>query len=330
MIRSFVALLLLMNLCQQSICAQEKSFVPEDGFVSMFDGKSLAGWTGSLASYAVENEKLVCITGGTGNLLTEKQYTDFVMAFEFKLTEGANNGLGIRCPKLAEGSLHLEGIELQILDDTAEKYKALKPYQYHGSAYGLIASKQGSLEPVGKWNHQEVTVKGRNLTVMLNGTKIVDANFDEATKSGTLDGQLHPGLARRRGHIALLGHGDRVDFRNLQIMELPLDHTSDSLETVKKKLTEKSAVLVDVRELAEWNEAHVSGAISLPISSIQKGLDASAILKIVPQEKVIYTHCRAGRRALAAADELLKQGYDVRPLKPGIQELLDAGFPKAQ
>ena len=330
MIRFFLALFAIVSLCQQPIWAQEKPFVPQDGFVSLFDGKSLAGWTGSLASYAVENGNLVCIAGGKGNLLTEKQYTDFVVAFEFKLTEGANNGLGIRCPKLAEGSLHLEGIELQILDDTAEQYKALKPYQYHGSAYGLVASKQGSLKPLGEWNHQEVTVNGRHITVVLNGTKIVDADIDEATKSGTLDGQLHPGLARRRGHLALLGHGDRVDFRHLQIRELPLDHTSDSLETVKKKLNDKTAVLVDVRELAEWNEAHVTGAISLPISSIQKGLDASALLKIVPQDKIIYTHCRAGRRALAAAEELSKQGYDVRPLKPGIQELLDAGFPKAQ
>ena len=330
MIRLFLVLFALASLFSQPIQAQEKPFVPDDGFVLIFDGKSLAGWTGSLAGYAVEDGNLVCIAGGKGNLLTEKEFTDFVMKFEFKLTDGANNGLGIRCPKLSEGNLHLEGIELQILDDTAEKYNALKPYQYHGSAYGLIASKRGSLKPVGEWNHQEVTVKGRNITVILNGTKIVDANFDEATKSGTLDGQPHPGLSRRRGYIALLGHGDRVDFRHLQIRELPLDHTSDSLETVKKNLNDKSAVLVDVRELAEWNEAHVSGAISLPISSIQKGLDASALLKIVPQDKVIYTHCRAGRRALAAAEELSKQGYDVRPLKPGIQELLDAGFPKAQ
>ena len=207
----------------------------------------------------------------------------------------------------------------------------MKPYQCHGSVYGLIASKKGSLKPLGEWNQQEVTVKGRHIKVVLNGTTIVDANFDDATKSGTLDGQPHPGLARTKGHLAFLGHGDRVDFRRLQIKDLQqLTHTSDSLETVKKNLGDKSAVLVDVRELAEWNEAHVSGAISLPISSIQKGLDASALLKIVPKDKVIYTHCRAGRRALAAAEELSKQGYDVRPLKPGIQELLDAGLPKAK
>ena len=313
-----------------SVVRADAPFVADEGFVSLFDGKSLSGWTGSLSGYAVEEGNLICVAGGKGNLLTEKEYGDFVVKFEFKLTDGANNGLGIRTPKVAEGNLHLDGIELQILDDTAEKYKTLKPYQYHGSVYGVVAAKQGSLKPLGEWNRQEVTVQGRRIKVVVNGTTIVDADLDEATKSGTLDGQLHPGLARSKGHLALLGHGDRVDFRQIQIKELPLTHTRDSLDVVKLRLSEKSAVLVDVREKSEWDEGHVASAISLPISSLQKGLDLEALLKIVPKDKVIYTHCFAGKRSLAAAEELSKRGYDVRPLKPGIKELLDAGFPKAK
>lgn len=201
-------------------CGDDAPTKPDSGFVSLFDGKSLTGWTGSLEGYSVEDGNLVCVAGGKGNLQTEKEYSDFVMRFEFKLTEGANNGLGIRCPKRAEGNLHLEGIELQILDDTAEKYKTLKPYQYHGSVYGIVAAQQGALKPLGEWNQQEVTVQGRTIKVVLNGKTIVDANLDEATKSGTLDGQLHPGLSRKSGHLGFLGHGDRVDFRRLQIKEL--------------------------------------------------------------------------------------------------------------
>jgi rhodanese-related sulfurtransferase len=219
---------------------------------------------------------------------------------------------------------------LQILDDTAAKYQTLKPYQYHGSVYGVVAAKQGSLKPLGEWNRQEVTVQGRHVKIVVNDKTIVDADLDEATKSGTLDGQPHLGLNRSRGHIAFLGHGDRVDFRRIQLKELSLSHTQDSLETVKQRLNDKSAVLVDVRELSEWNERHVANAISLPISSLQKGIDTEALLKIVPKDKVIYTHCKAGKRSLAAAQELQKRGYDVRPLKPGIQELLDAGLPKAK
>jgi rhodanese-related sulfurtransferase len=328
--RASLALSAVLIFVLTPLLAADKAFVPDEGFVSLFDGKSLTGWTGSVNGYAVENGDLICVAGGKGNLLTEKEYGDFVFKFEFKLTPGANNGLGIRCPKVAEGSLHLDGTELQILDDGAEQYKALQPYQYHGSAYGLVPAKQGSLKPVGEWNQQEVTVQGRKLKVVVNGKTIVDADLDEATKSGTLDGQKHPGLDRAKGHLALLGHGDRVDFRHLQIKELPLSHTRDSLDTVKAKLKDKTAVLLDVRETSEWNDGHVEGAVSLPISTLQKGMSVEDLLKIVPKDKVIYTHCFAGRRSLAAAEELSKRGYDVRPLKPGINELLEAGFPKAK
>jgi hypothetical protein len=197
--------------------AVEKS--PEEGFVSLFDGKTLQGWKRS-DGYKVEDGKIVSIQGGHGNLLTEKEYGDFVLKFEVRLTPGANNGLGIRCPFRAEGNLHIDGIELQILDDTAEKYAMLQPYQYHGSVYGLVPAKRGSLKPVGEWNSQEVTVTGRNIKVVVNGMTIVDANLDEATKSGTLDGVKHPGLDRTRGHLGFLGHGDRIEVRNIRIREL--------------------------------------------------------------------------------------------------------------
>lgn len=192
----------------------------QDGFVSLFDGKTLAGWTGATDAYLVENGAIVCKMGTAGNLLTEKEYDDFVIRFEFKLTDGANNGLGIRCPKVAKGNLHLDGTELQILDNTAEKYKTLKEYQYHGSVYGIQPAKREFLKPLGEWNKQEVTVQGRRVKVVLNGETIVDVNLDEATKSGTLDGQEHPGLKRTGGHIGLLGHGDRVEFRAISIKSL--------------------------------------------------------------------------------------------------------------
>ncbi|MBS0202592.1 MAG: DUF1080 domain-containing protein [Planctomycetes bacterium] len=311
--------------------ADEPPFAPDPGFVSLFDGKSLAGWQSAPDSYAVVDGTLICVEGGKGNLLSDKEYADFVLKFEFKLTAGANNGLGIHCPKLLTGNLHMDGIELQILDDTAEQYKTLKPYQYHGSIYGIVAAKTGSLKPVGEWNQQQVTVQGRKVKVVLNGTTIVDADLDEATKAGTLDGQDHPGLKRSSGRLGFLGHGNRVDFRRLQIKDLsPLTHTSDTLELVKQRLARNEAVLLDVREPAEWKQAHIDGAILLANSKIQQGLDAAALARILPKDKIIYTHCKAGLRALNACEELIEFGYDVRPLKPGIQQLLDAGFPQAK
>ena len=213
--------LMLAAVDANSLNAAETPFTPDAGFVSLFDGKTLKGWKGPATGFAVEGGDLVSVAGGKGNLLTEKEYENFTIKFEFKLTPGANNGLGIRTPLMTEGSLHLLGTELQILDDTAEKYQALKPYQYHGSVYGIVPAKRGSLKAVGEWNQQEVTLQGRKIKIVLNGQTIVDADLDEATKSGTLDGQEHPGLARTKGHLGFLGHGDRVDFRRIQIKELP-------------------------------------------------------------------------------------------------------------
>ena len=192
----------------------------EPGFVSLFDGKTLHGWTGAMDAYTVKDGTIVCVSGTAGNLLTEQEYTDFVLRFDFKLTDGANNGLGIHCPNVAQGNLHLDGIELQILDSTAAKYSALEKYQYHGSVYGIQPAKRGYLKSLGQWNSQEVTMQGRQIKVVLNGETIVDCNLDEVTKSGTLDHTPHPGLTRSTGHLGFLGHGDPVEFRNIRLKEL--------------------------------------------------------------------------------------------------------------
>lgn len=194
---------------------------PESGFVSLFDGKSLAGWTTAPGAYTVEDGAIVCVAGSKGNLLSEKEYTDFTLRFDFKLTPGANNGLAIRSPLKQTGNLHVEGIELQILDHTDPKYKTIKDYQYNGSVYGVVAAKKEGLKAVGEWNSEEVTVEGRHIKITLNGTVIVDADLDAVdTPTKTLDGVAHPGLTRAKGHIGFLGHGDRIDVRNVRIKEL--------------------------------------------------------------------------------------------------------------
>lgn len=190
------------------------------GFVSLFNGSNLDGWQGNKTDYLVEEGEIVIRPkrGGHGNLFTEKEYSDFNFRFEFQLTPGANNGLGIRAP--LEGDAAYVGMELQILDNTASIYSGLKEYQYHGSVYGVIPAKRGYLKPVGEWNSQEVIVQGTRVKVILNGTVIVDGDIKEASKNGTLDHKNHPGLERTKGYIGFLGHGDVVKFRNLRIKDL--------------------------------------------------------------------------------------------------------------
>lgn len=190
---------------------------PEEGFVALFNGVDLTGWEGDTGGYAAEDGLLVCKPGG--NLYTVKDYANFVLRFEFKLMPGANNGLAVRVPMPAHAAY--EGMELQILDDTAEKYNELQPYQYHGSIYGVVPAKKGFLRPVGEWNEQEVIAEGRHIVVKLNGEVIVDANIEEASKNGTMDGKEHPGLLRDSGRLGFCGHGDVLYFRNIRVKELP-------------------------------------------------------------------------------------------------------------
>lgn len=191
-----------------------------EGFKVLFDGVSMNQWIGNTKDYVTENGTIALYpgNGGGGNLYSKDEYADFNLRFDFMLTEGANNGLGIRTP--LEGDAAYVGIELQILDSESPIYKDLEIYQYHGSAYGILPAKRGFLKPVGEWNHQEVIVKGSTVKVILNGTVILDGDLAEASKNGTADRQDHPGLKNKTGHIAFLGHGSEVKFKDIRIKEL--------------------------------------------------------------------------------------------------------------
>jgi hypothetical protein len=209
---------LYFSLCLSALALIASTAVAEEGFVPLFDGKTLNGWQGSTNGYVVEDGVIVCKRDGGGNLYTEKEYSNFVFRFEFKLTPGANNGVGIRTP--LKGDPAYVGMEIQILDDSADVYKNVQDWQRHGSVYGIIAAKRGFLKPVGEWNTEEIICDGRKIKVILNGETIVDGDLDEASTPKTLDGKDHPGLKNEKGHIAFCGHGAHVEFRNLRIKEL--------------------------------------------------------------------------------------------------------------
>ena len=192
----------------------------QKGFVSLFNGHSLQDWVGDKSGYVVNNGRITFKPeqAEEGLMFTEDQYGDFIFRFEFQLTPGANNGLAIRTP--LGGHAAYEGMEIQILDNTAQIYKDLEDYQYHGSVYGVIPAKRGYLKPVGEWNEEEVYIRGDHIRIKLNGHTIVKGNLEEASKNGTPDGRDHPGLENETGHIGFCGHGSVVSFRNIRIKSL--------------------------------------------------------------------------------------------------------------
>jgi hypothetical protein len=220
------------NIYIREIPTEERSSLTEEeknqGFVSLFDGTNLDSWTGNTSGYLIEEGVVVVHPdkaglGGGGNLYTKEEFADFIYRFDFQLTPGANNGIGVHAP--LEGDAAYVGMEIQVLDTEAEIYKnpPILPYQTHGSVYGVIPAKRGFLKPTGEWNQEEIMVKGTQIKVTLNGTVILEGDYAAASKNGTLDHKEHPGLLRTTGHIGFLGHGDVLRFKNMRVKVLDAD-----------------------------------------------------------------------------------------------------------
>ena len=195
-----------------------RSAAQEAGWQPLFNGVDLSGWVGAVDGYSVEDGLLVCRSDGGGNLYYERELDDFVLRFDFRMEAGGNNGVGIRAEQGKDAAYY--GMEIQILDDYAPQYADLQPYQFHGSIYGVVAAERGALRPAGEWNEQEIRAEGSRITVTLNGQTIVDADLREAARTGTVDGREHPGLFNEKGFIGFLGHGSRVEFRDIRLREL--------------------------------------------------------------------------------------------------------------
>lgn len=193
------------------------------GFELLFDGTNLQHWEGNTRDYVTENGCIAVRSehqGSGGDLYTVGEYADFIFRFEFKLTPGANNGVGIRAP--GYGDAAYEGMEIQILDHYDPIYQPnLLDYQYHGSVYGIIpARRRDALRPTGEWNEEEIYAKGSHIRVTLNNIVITEGDIEAATQNGTCDHREHPGLHRDKGRIGFLGHGSKLWLRNIRIKEL--------------------------------------------------------------------------------------------------------------
>jgi rhodanese-related sulfurtransferase len=105
-----------------------------------------------------------------------------------------------------------------------------------------------------------------------------------------------------------------------------MEFTKDSLDTVKKNVAEGKAVMVDVRELIEWNAGHLRNAILLSFRELQSKNGDQLLLSKLPKDKILYTYCAVGYRSSRAGLKIAKHKFDVRPLKPGFEELVKAGF----
>ena len=217
--KRFFLCLVLPFVLVASTSAQDKSVPP--GFTALFNGKDLAGWKvheGKMAVWGADNGILFVSGRGGGWLMTEKEYGDFELRLEYKVPPKGNSGVALRAP--LQGDPAYQGMEIQILDDPWYKnpanYKSIRPTQLTGSIYDVVPPSKDALKPTGEWNVMRITARSRQITIEINGTKIVDANLDDYKDKS----KAHPGLLREKGHLGLQSHDGRVEFRNLYVKPL--------------------------------------------------------------------------------------------------------------
>lgn len=200
----------------RNVFIREITPTDDTGYKTLFNGKDLSGWHGAVDNYEVVDGSIMCKKGKGGTLYAKEEYGDFSFRFEFQLPPGGNNGIAVRSP--GKGDPAWEAYEIQVLDDTAEKYAKLQPYQFHGSVYGLAPAQRGALLPVGEWNKQEITFKGSNIKVTLNETTILNQDISKIDLSKVK--RVPKGVNRSKGFIGFAGHSDPVKFRNVRVKSL--------------------------------------------------------------------------------------------------------------
>jgi len=210
------------------VCSTTTLRAADDGFVPLFGGDSLDGWKVSDWSnvrtpqrvegtpWRIEGGVLYGLNKRTW-IISPRQYGDFVLKLDSKISKGSNGGIGLRFPPAGDPAY--KGMEIQVVDDRVYYGGSARTEQCTGSIYDEIAPSKVATNPVGQWNSWEITARGSRVTIVLNGEKIIDADLSRETKARQQKG---PALAERplKGHIGFQNLNGTITLRNIMIKRL--------------------------------------------------------------------------------------------------------------
>lgn len=212
------------------LTAAEKSA----GWTLLFDGKTTNGWRvynkkgTAINGWTVVDGTLHCQSKVKGdNIITEKQFNDFELAWEWKLLPKGNNGVKYF---VTEARPKSPGPEYQMIDDAGHKDAQRGAYYQAGALYSMIPATQPAAKPVGQYNLARVVVKGNHIQHFLNGVKVAEgelnapSTLEKSAGRWTTESLIHKALAeqpKKLCPIALQNHGDAAWFRSIKIRKLP-------------------------------------------------------------------------------------------------------------
>lgn len=210
---------------------------PKPGaWVKLFDGKAIKGWHSyhkdGVVGWYIEDKSLTP-DGTGGDLVTDKEYENFELEFEFKIPKGSNSGVVYKVIDNPEyKSTYMSGPEYQVIDDKGYVDGEGKPYklkdtQLSGANYDMIPPADlSAVKPAGEWNKGRILVNNNHVEHYLNGKKVVDYEYGSDTWKELVAKSKFANwpyaTPHAKGKIALQNHSpkERVWYRNIQIREL--------------------------------------------------------------------------------------------------------------
>lgn len=210
------------------------------GWSLLFDGQSLNGWRGYRLKGLPENLGWEIKDGALhakpqkydmsnipmaefrkSELITEKQFTDFELSWDWKIAKAGNNGLKYF---VTEARPNAPGPEYQMMDDANHPDGKMGPTRHTGSFYDVLPGAADKTSPVGQWNTSRIVVRGNNVEHWLNGTKVVSCTLGSPeVKAGLAKSKFknEPGFGDKiTGHFMLTYHGDECWVKNVKVREL--------------------------------------------------------------------------------------------------------------
>jgi len=227
--RRLFAFAMLLLVCPPVVAGDNELSEAErrEGWILLFDGKSLDGWMTSSqkpGNRPVEEGAINPHKCGGYMMIHDRPWSDFILSLDFKLSPKCNSGVFIRTFPLEprEGKdVGFNGLEVA-LDDTS-----IADFHDTGAIYDLVKPSENAMKPIGEWNHLVITCDDNLISVQVNGRDVTKMNLDEWTqKNKRPDGSDHKfDIAYkdhpRQGYIGLQDHGGECWYKNIKLK--PLD-----------------------------------------------------------------------------------------------------------